>query len=185
MTSTRTFWALFTVLTAIAAHLCYILFVPSQQFQTKLDTILTENGINKLTLAVPGTAAASVAEYPGELTYAVCLFDLSTGPLRINARVPDQYWALEVYNTRGGTIYTLNDQQAPRKQFSLYLYDDDPDPEAIVNAANSVGSRINSITVLTGTQTGIVVIRSAAANRLEAARSAEALQNTSCSLASS
>jgi len=185
MTSTRSFWALFTVLTAIAAHLCYILFVPAQQFQTKLETILAENGINTLARAAPGTAAASIAEYPNELTYALCLFDLSTGPLHINTRVPDQYWALEVYNQRGGTIYTLNDKQAPRKQFSLYLYDDDPDPEAIVNAANSVGSSINSITVLTGTQTGIVVIRSAAANRLEAARSAEALQHTSCSLARS
>lgn len=185
MTSTRTFWTLFSVLTAIAAHLCYILFVPSQQFQTKLESILAESGINTLARATLGTAAASVAEYPNELTYALCLFDLSTGPLRINARVPDQYWALEVYNQRGGTIYTINDKQAPRKQFSLYLYDDDPDPEAIVNAANSVGSSINSITVLTGTQTGIVVIRSAAANRLEAARSAEALQNTSCSLVTS
>ncbi len=185
MTSTRSFWALFTVLTAIAAHLCYILFVPPQQFQTKLETILAENGINTLARAVPGTAAASIAEYPDELTYALCMFDLSTGPLRINARVPDQYWALEVYDQRGGTIYTLNDKQAPRRQFSLYLYDDNPDPEAIVNAANSVGSSVNSITVLTGTQTGIVVIRSAAANRLEAARSAEALQHTSCSLASS
>ncbi len=185
MTSTRAFWILFTVLTAIAAHLCYILFVPSQQFHTKLEAIRAESGINTLTMAVPGTQAASIAEYPSELTYALCLFDLSGGPLRVNARVPDQYWTLEVYNTRGGTIYTLNDKQAPRKQFSLYLYDDDPDPEAIVNAANSVGSSINSITVLTGTQTGVVVIRSAAANQLEAARSAEALKNTSCSQADS
>jgi uncharacterized membrane protein len=185
MNSTRAFWGLFTLLTAVAAHLCYILFVPANQLQTKIDEVTSEGGINALTVATSGTAAAELAEYPAELAYAVCPFDLSAGPLRVKAQVPDQYWSLEIYNSRGGTIYTLNDQQAPRRQFSLFLSEDDPDPQAIINAANTLGKANNSITVLTGTQTGIVQIRSAAANPLEAARSMEALRNTSCEIVKS
>ena len=180
MNSSRTFWGIFTLLVAVAAHLSYILFVPSSQLKAKMSEIAEANGINTLAIGTPGSPTHSLAEYPSELVYAVCPFDLTSGPQRIRATVPEQYWSLEVYNARGGTIYTLNDQQAPRRQFSLYLSEDDPEPQAIVNAANSLGSSANSITVLTGTQTGVVEIRSAAASPLEAARSMEALGSTSC-----
>lgn len=182
MTSSRVFWIIFTVLVATAAHLTYVLFVPANQLQSRINEVENETGVNQLALASPGSAAAVVVQFPDELVYAVCPFDLSGGPLQIKTRVPDEYWSLEVYNDRGGTIYTINDQQVPKKQFTLELYDDDPDPQAIVSTAQT-SSTSNSITILTGSTKGIVVIRSAGATQLERARSVEALQSSSCGVA--
>ena len=181
MTSSRVFWVFFTVLVAIASHLSYVLFVPANQLQNKINAVVNEHGVNQLAFAIAGSAAAQIVQHPDELVYAVCPFDLSRGPLLISSRVPDDYWSLEVYNERGGTIYTINDQQVPRKQFNLELYDDDPDPQTIVNTAQSSSSS-SLITILTGSTKGVVIIRSAGATQLERTRSLEALKSSSCSV---
>ena len=132
MNSSRTFWLIFGLLTAVAVHLAYILFVPQSQLNDRISALVAEAGTNRLVVASDDTAAAALASHRNELAYAVCAFDLSRGPLEIKARVPDHYWSLELYGPRGNTIYTLNDMQAPRRQLSFFLYDDNPDPQAIV-----------------------------------------------------
>ena len=131
-------------------------------------------------VAEDGTAAAALTSHRSELVYAVCAFDLSRGPLEIKAKVPDQYWSLEIYGPRGNTIYTLNDMQAPRRQLSMYLHDDNPDPQAIVEAAKTNNRSLNAITVLTGSTTGIAVLRAAGANPLERRRALDAFNASSC-----
>ncbi len=184
MSSTRVFWGIFTALTAIAAHLCYVLFVPSSQLQSRLDAIISETGINTLTIARKERASFSMAEFPAELVYAVCPFDLENGSLRLLALIPDQYWAFEVFDGRGNAIYTLNDQQAPRRNLQIFLHNEDPGPQAIVEAANAIGNKGDSIAVLTGSRTGVIVLRTAGATTLERTRAHAALSGSSCALVS-
>jgi uncharacterized membrane protein len=180
MNSSRTFWLIFGLLTAVAVHLAYILFVPPGQLNDRIAALIGEAGTNRLVVAEDGSAAAALASHRGELAYAICAFDLSRGPLEIKARVPDQYWSIEVYGPRGNTIYTLNDIQAPRRQLSIFLHDENPDPQAIVEAAKSNNRGLNAITVLTGTTTGIAVLRSAGAGALERRRALDAFNASSC-----
>ena len=182
MNTSRPFWIMFGILTAVAVHLAYILFVPASQLKDQTARLIDEAGANKLLIAERGNAAMGFAEFPGELVYAVCAFDLASGPLVMRAQVPDQYWSIDIYGPRGDTVYTLNDQQAPRKQLSIELHDADPDPQAIVNAANSTGRNMNAITVLTGTRTGIVVLRSAGAGPVEQQTAIEAFKASACSV---
>ena len=180
MNSSRTFWLIFGLLTAVAVHLAYILFIPQSQLNDRIAALISEAGNNKLVVAQEGTAAAALASHRAELAYAVCAFDLSGGPLEIKAKVPDQYWSIVVYGPRGNTIYTLNDMQAPRRQLSIFLHDENPDPQAIVEAAKSSNRGLNAITVLTGTTTGVAVLRSAGAGALEQRRALDAFSASSC-----
>jgi len=180
MNSSRTFWLIFGLLTAITVHLAYILFIPQSQLNDRIAALTAEAGSNRLVMAADDTAAAALASHRGELAYAVCAFDLSGGPLEIKARVPDQYWSIEVYGPRGNTIYALNDTQAPRQRLSIFLHDENPDPQAIVEAAKSGNRGLNAITVLTGATTGIAVLRSAGANLLERRRALDAFNASSC-----
>lgn len=185
MNTSRLFWVIFGLLTALAVHLAYILFVPVSQIDDQVAALVAESGSNTLVVAQDGNAAAAFAEYPAELAYAVCAFDLSGGPLQIKARLPEQYWSIEIYGERGNTVYTLNDQQAPRRQLSFYLHDDNPDAQAIVDAANSGNRGLNAITVLTGSTTGIAIIRSAGAGPLERQRALDAFKASACAPAKS
>ena len=180
MRSSRFFWFMFTALTAVAVHLAYILFVPHNQLSTALAAIAGDNGPNHLVQLGQQPAGAGTAAHDKELAYAICTFDLSSGPVEIKAQVPYQYWSLEVYGARGQTVYTLNDQQAPRRQLEIVLHDDDPDPQAIVAAANSVNWSLDSISVLTGGTTGVAVLRSAAAGTLERRRAMDAFAMSAC-----
>jgi len=182
MNTSRAFWILFGVLTALAVHLAYILFFPASQLADQTEKLMEEAGANKLQIAERDNAAMGFAEFPGELVYAVCAFDLASSPLVMRAQVPDQYWSIDIYGPRGETVYTLNDQQAPRQQLTLELHDADPDPQAIVNAANSTGRNMNAITVLTGTRTGIVIMRSAGAGPVERQAAIEAFRASACSV---
>ena len=184
MRSPYAFWVIFGMLTALAMHLAYALFVPASQLNEGVAALLESFGPNRLVIAEPGNAAGALAAHEAELAYAVCVFDLSSGPLEIKARVPDQYWSIEIYGNRGNSLYTLNDTQAPRRQLSVVLYDDNPDPQAIVDAANSSNRGLNTITVLTGTSTGIAVLRSAGAGKLERQRALDAFADSSCGPAS-
>lgn len=180
MKSPNAFWLMFGLLTAVAMHLAYVLFIPASQLSDGISALRQGDGSNRLVIAEPGNAAAAFAAHQAELAYAVCAFDLSAGPVEIKARVPDQYWSIEVYGERGNSIYTLNDTQAPRRQLSVVLYDENPDPQAIVDAANSTSRGLNSITVLTGATTGIAVLRSAGAGKLERQRALDAFAGSSC-----
>jgi uncharacterized membrane protein len=182
MRSPRLFWIVFTALTALAVHLAYILFVPHNQLSTALAAIAGEEGMNRLVIVDGQPASFNMAAYDKELAYAVCPFDLSSGLVTIRAQVPFQYWSLEVYGARGQTLYTLNDQQAPRRQLEIVLHDDDPDPQAIVSAANSANRSLDSISVLTGGTNGVAILRSAAAGALERRRALDAFAMSSCAV---
>ena len=182
MKSPRLFWIVFTVLTAVAVHLAYILFVPHNQLSTAIAGIAGEDGMNRLVIVDRQPAGVNMAAYDKELAYAVCPFDLSSGLVTIKAQVPNQYWSLEVYGARGQTVYTLNDRQAPRRQLEIVLHDDDPDPRAIVSAANSANRSLDSISVLTGGTTGAAILRSAAAGPLERRRAMDAFAMSSCAV---
>jgi hypothetical protein len=51
MNTSRAFWIVFGVLTALAVHLAYILFVPASQLADQTEKLIDEAGPNKLQIA--------------------------------------------------------------------------------------------------------------------------------------
>ena len=180
MNSSRTFWMVFMLLCAVGAHLAYILFVPTGQMRAHLEHIADEAGSNRLIVAKTDNAAGVLATYSGELAYAMCVFDLSNGPLRVSAQIPDQFWSIELYDLRGGTLYTLDDRQIKRKQLTFIVRAETPDTDTLVDVSSDQPTEKSAISVLAGAEAGVVVLRSAAASELEKYRALAAFRNSSC-----
>jgi uncharacterized membrane protein len=44
------------------------------------------------------------------LLQAECRFTLRDGPLRVTAKMPDEFWSVAVFDRRGRNVYSLNDR---------------------------------------------------------------------------
>jgi uncharacterized membrane protein len=52
---------------------------------------------------------------------AVCRFDLSEGPLRIQAMLPETYWSVAVLDRRGRNVYSLDDRAGDPVRLDLAI----------------------------------------------------------------
>lgn len=61
---------------------------------------------------LPDENARRVVRPGPDLAYAACVFDLSLGPLRITAPVPDQYWSLSIFDARTDVVGLIQGEDA-------------------------------------------------------------------------
>jgi uncharacterized membrane protein len=80
-------------------------------------------GTNRASFPPPVDATSRRIVMPSpDLLYAVCLLDLSGGPVRVTAdpQWPD-YWSLALYGANSDNYYVLNDRQAAGKPVDLWV----------------------------------------------------------------
>src|SRR5438105_7615311 len=58
-----------------------------------------------------------------DLIYSSCVYDLSSGPLRIAGTLPpaDHYWSLSLYAHNTDNYYVLNDRELPDRRFDVVI----------------------------------------------------------------
>ncbi|SDM39011.1 DUF1254 domain-containing protein [Maricaulis salignorans] len=106
--------------------------------------------INSATHAPPVTEASRNVVRPSpDILYSICPFDLSHGPLLIQARWPRNggYASISLYDSRTNNIFTLSDRDAGRAP-AIWL--DRPGTAPVPDGATAVSSP---------TQTGLVLYR--------------------------
>ena len=60
-----------------------------------------------------------------DLAYSICVFDLATGPVAIDAFVPPQrYWSLSVFDANTDNIFSVNDRAVKGGRHALTLSKD-------------------------------------------------------------
>tara|TARA_R110000868_G_scaffold26220_1_gene101250 strand:+ start:19952 stop:20473 length:522 start_codon:yes stop_codon:yes gene_type:complete len=112
-----------------------------------------ENGgasTNSVMHAPPVTEGSRNVVRPSpDILYSICPFDLSNGPLLIQARWPrsGSYASISLYDSRTNNIFTLSDRDAGRAP-AIWL--DRPGADAVPDGAISVSSP---------TQTGLILFR--------------------------
>ena len=116
------FWFLFSALLAVAVHLAYVLFVPSQKFSTQIDATLRNQGTNKFEILDAKLQAALMPFATTDDLVGLCKFDVSKGPVKLAVAVPEGYWTLAVYTLHGKQVYALNGEQADTQNFTVTLY---------------------------------------------------------------
>ncbi|WP_339744281.1 DUF1254 domain-containing protein [uncultured Maricaulis sp.] len=94
-------------------------------------------------------ASRNVVRPSPDILYSICPFDLSQGPLLIQARWPrsGSYASISVYDSRTNNIFTLNDRDLGRAP-AIWL--DRPDAEAAPDG---------TITAESPTEAGLVLYR--------------------------
>lgn len=103
-------------------HIAIILLVPSYSTRdawTSVGRFGDDNQFNLLPRAEPGTEALPYLD-PG-MAYAVCRFSLGKGPVRMQAKLPETFWSLAVFDRRGRNIYSLNDRSAENSTLDLVV----------------------------------------------------------------
>jgi uncharacterized membrane protein len=73
------------------------------------------------TLPIPEAGAEPLAALDPRMIEAVCRFNLSNGPVRIQAEFPDEFWSVAVFDRRGRNVYSLNDRAAERSRLDLVI----------------------------------------------------------------
>jgi uncharacterized membrane protein len=142
--------------TAVLVHLAAVWAAPRIIMQVLLRA--TEaSGLqahNQAAFPAPVTAASRRIVLPSpDLLYAICMFDLRQGPVRVtaNPQLPG-YWSIALYASNSDNFYVINDRQAQGKPVDLWLVSRDSSAE---KRAVPAGSEV----VITPSATGLLLMR--------------------------
>lgn len=107
------YWGVATLMLATIVHLAMVLFAPVFDVGRRMAQFETAAPLNSLQKIDAVSSAGSILVEPSpDISYAFCRFDVSKGPLKIEANIPPSYWSVSVYSDTGDNIYTINDAQA-------------------------------------------------------------------------
>ena len=114
-----------TLAIAILAHVATMWVLPRFTMWTTMDTLQDLAGGKANAALRPGlpdhTARTVVMPSP-DLLYAICVYDLTQGPVLLSAaRFPPGYWSLALYDARSDNFLTINDGQQQGRPLALVI----------------------------------------------------------------
>ncbi|MGF1457046.1 MAG: DUF1254 domain-containing protein [Alphaproteobacteria bacterium] len=160
-------WTVFTLLLAAAIHVSAVHFLPISIVSTAHSRIVAISGANTMTHGprVDETARQVVRPSP-DLLYSICAFDLSDGPVRITAPVPEgTYTSLSLYDLDSTNFFAQNDRTVPFGRFDLTLLPPASGSSSTADAAEVVAPRSKGIVLFR-----TLITDETAFGRLDAAR---------------
>ena len=117
----RAFWLIVFVAGAISTHLGYVLFAPNWQMGRILDAAAAFQGSNSLGV-LPAEADQAILGGDGVSgVAAICVIDLSRGPVKLSAKFPEDFWTLTLYGADGKIVSSFAEAQAGLRDFELTL----------------------------------------------------------------
>lgn len=153
--------SLVTIILAGIIHLIIVICFPSIVLRIAHRKISERaGGVNVVIHNTPTTAANNpIINSSPDLLYSACAFDLSKGPIRFRAKVPDSYWSISGFDAETNNFFSVNNEQARSKDFELVLVG--PDGSSKVNG--------NVRMVKAPTTRGVVLFRTLVpeANKIE------------------
>jgi uncharacterized membrane protein len=117
-------WVLATLGLAVVIHVLTVAAVPRAVMYMASKRILNKSGagVNRLLHAPRVTVnSRDVVKPSPDLLYSLCVYDVSTRPLRVIAPVPDTYWSISFYQSNTDNFYVLNDRQAKTNPVKIVL----------------------------------------------------------------
>jgi uncharacterized membrane protein len=89
-----------------------------------LRRIAAQAGYNQVVLSpLPTDKSRDVVKPSPDLLYALCIFDISAGPVRISARPSPGYWSIALYARNSDNFFHLNDLEVKDGRVDLILAD--------------------------------------------------------------
>ncbi len=116
-------WVAFTLVLAALVHWATVYFLPIVIVSTAHSRIAAQAGSNIIAHGprVDETARQVVRPSP-DLLYSICAFDLSEGPVRFTAPVPEgTYASLSFYGLDSTNFYAESDRSAAGDRFDVIL----------------------------------------------------------------
>jgi len=113
-----------------------------------------------------------------DVRYAVCLFDLSDGPVRLRAKIPDELWLIAFYTPIGENFYTVVGADMKRGDVDLIVTTKD---QTVTDVAADATEGLENLVVVNSPVTkGIALIRAPLAGPSRSSEAERALKATYC-----
>ncbi|HQY74265.1 MAG TPA: hypothetical protein PLK44_11165 [Aestuariivirga sp.] len=115
------YWVVTAAVLAIIVHISMVLFAPGFLFDRNLNRLASDVPDNTFFILPAAAQSRIFPEYPSGTVFGLCRFNLTSGPVTLDANLPDGIWTLTVYSRFGRTLYTVTDEQSGVDTFSLQL----------------------------------------------------------------
>jgi uncharacterized membrane protein len=171
-------WILGAVLLGGIVHLSTVLALPTAATQDAYARLAPLAPVNKMTpLAAPSAQAAVMPFMDPAFAVAVCRYDITRGPLKLNAPVSQAYTSVTFYTRNSVAYYAINDRAAGRRAIELDLMTAEqqaqmPEEEDVTTA--------DRLIIESPTRTGLIVLRALAPEPGLMAMARNALANAQC-----
>jgi uncharacterized membrane protein len=107
---------------AATLHVLVIWLIPRAITAVSLRRIAAQAGYNEVVLPpLPTEKSRDVVKPSPDLLYALCIFDISAGPVRISARPSPGYWSIALYARNSDNFFHLNDLEVKGGRVELIL----------------------------------------------------------------
>jgi uncharacterized membrane protein len=137
-------------------HITFTLWVATFGRNPTFERLRGELPANRAVVLPPGDARTAAVPYLApDMQYAMCRYDLSAGPVTLQASLPDPGWSLTVHTPQGDNFYAIS--AAKDKPTSLtfeIVWTADPPLRGDGIASDVTSTRLNS-----PTQQGLVIVR--------------------------
>ena len=153
-------WILGALLLGGIVHLSTVLAMPQAATQDAYSRLTQFTPVNAVVpLDAPSATNATMPFMDPAFAVAVCRYDLSTGPLKLNAPLSQAYTSVTFYTRNSVAYYAINDRAAGRRAIELDLMTEEqhaqvPEEENVTAA--------DRLIIESPTHRGLIVLRALA-----------------------
>ena len=172
-------YVLFAVVLAGLIHIVAVLTLPILAPKNAWARLVPLGPANSMIMLPPPSPGQQVMPMMApDVRYAFCRFDLTNGPVRLRATIPDDLWLIAFYTQQGDNFYTVagTDMKAAKSISSLPSRSDGR--RSGRRRARRASDEV--VVVKSPVTEGIAMIRAPLAGVSRTARAEEALKATSC-----
>ena len=159
LTSRQRLWfyrSLTLGVTAIIAHLALVWATPRLIMRHVMNSpeAIELNMLNNAAFPPPVDASSRRVVMPSpDMLYSVCVFDVSTGPVRVTAQPGlKTYWSIALYGANSDNFFVVNDREVGSAAVDLWLASEGPNTTA---PAVPTGAKV----VITPSEKGFLLMR--------------------------
>jgi uncharacterized membrane protein len=173
------FYILLTLVLAAFIHVVVIIALPTLAPKTAWDRLVPLGPANTIVALPPAAPGHEVFPMMApDIRYAFCRFDLSHGPVRLQAEVQSDLWMIAIYTPDGDNFYTVSGADTMRSKLTLVIATQD---QNVVEAGADAPEDADQVAVVRSpTRTGIALIRAPLPGPSLGAQAEAALKRSQC-----
>ncbi len=153
-------WIIAGVLLGGVVHLLTVIFLPQAATRDAYSRLSALAEVNQVTLLPqPSPDGSPLPFLDPAFATAICRYDLSGGPLRIQLLVSQSYLSASFYSRAGLAYYSVNDRTTGRRTLDLDLMNSQ---QRSTVEDDQEGTADNRLVVESPTDTGLVILRALA-----------------------
>jgi uncharacterized membrane protein len=176
----RWLWVLGVPLASGIFHILIILNVPGVASRTAWDRLANVAPINQMYILPRVSEKPLLLPFMApDIRYALCRFDLTTGPVRVKAPVQNANWSIAVYSRTGDNFYSISGADLRRVQITMVIVSGERAAEAEADVADASEELV---IVKSPHRKGILLIRAPLSGQSYDALTENAIRKAGCSV---